>query len=59
MSVSVPKEALEFFKKLEKNNNRDWFNERKKEFKAIEAEIKNVYNSLFEDSESDMMISIM
>jgi len=48
MSVTVPKEALEFFKKLENNNNRDWFNQRKKEFKTIEAEIKNVYNSLFE-----------
>jgi uncharacterized protein (TIGR02453 family) len=48
MSARVPKEALEFFKKLEKNNNRDWFNECKKEFKAIEAEIKEVYNTLFE-----------
>ena len=48
MSVTVPKEALEFFKKLEKNNNRDWFNERKKEFKIIEGQIKQVYNDLFE-----------
>lgn len=48
MSVSVPKEALEFFKKLEKNNNRDWFNAHKKEFKTIEVQIKGVYNSLFE-----------
>mgnify|MGYP001555494423 CR=1 FL=1 len=48
MSVSVPKSALEFFKKLEKNNNRDWFNERKKEFKSVESEVKEVYNSIFE-----------
>lgn len=48
MSVSVPKEALEFFKKLEKNNDRDWFNARKKEFKAIEAQVKEVYNSIFD-----------
>lgn len=48
MSVSVPKEALEFFKKLEKNNNRDWFNARKKEFKAMEADVKTVYNTIFD-----------
>lgn len=48
MSVSVPKAALDFFKKLEKNNNRDWFNEHKKEFKAIEVEVKAIYNSIFE-----------
>lgn len=48
MGVKVPKEALDFFKKLEKNNNRDWFNERKKEFKTMEAEVKQVYNSVFE-----------
>lgn len=48
MSVSVPKAAFNFFKQLEKNNNRDWFNERKKEFKAVEAEVKTVYNSIFE-----------
>ncbi|TGV03997.1 DUF2461 domain-containing protein [Flavivirga rizhaonensis] len=47
MSVTVPKETLDFFRKLEKNNNRDWFNERKKEFKSIEAEVKQVYNTIF------------
>lgn len=49
MNVSVPKSALDFFKKLEKNNDRDWFNDNKKEFKAIEAEIKKVYNTVFEN----------
>ena len=48
MSLPVPKEALEFFKKLENNNNRDWFNDHKKEFKSIESDIKKVYNTLFE-----------
>ncbi|HMC02023.1 MAG TPA: DUF2461 domain-containing protein [Flavobacteriaceae bacterium] len=48
ISVTIPKEALEFFKKLEKNNNRDWFNEHKKEFKSIEAKVKQVYNALFD-----------
>ena len=48
MSVSVPKSVFTFFKKLEKNNNRDWFNAHKPEFKAIEDEIKLFYNALFE-----------
>jgi len=48
MSVSVPKSVFTFFKKLEKNNNRDWFNAHKPEFKAIEGEIKLFYNALFE-----------
>jgi uncharacterized protein (TIGR02453 family) len=48
MNVTVPKEALEFFKELEKNNNRDWFNTRKKEFKSIEAQVREVYNSIYE-----------
>ncbi|ALJ04199.1 hypothetical protein APS56_03125 [Pseudalgibacter alginicilyticus] len=44
----IPKETLDFLKKLEKNNNREWFNEHKKEFKAIEDKVKDVYNSIFE-----------
>jgi len=48
MSVTVLKKALTFFKTLEKNNNRDWFNNHKPEFKAIEEEVKNIYNSIFE-----------
>lgn len=46
MSTSIPKETLEFLKKLAKNNDRDWFNEHKPEFKAIEAEVKAAYNHL-------------
>ncbi len=48
MNETVPREAFDFFKRLEKNNNRDWFHENKKEFKEIEAEVKQVYNQLFE-----------
>jgi uncharacterized protein (TIGR02453 family) len=48
MSMTVPKEALEFFEKLEKNNDRDWFNIHKKEFKTIETKVKAVYNTVFE-----------
>ncbi|MBT8270836.1 MAG: DUF2461 domain-containing protein, partial [Bacteroidia bacterium] len=47
MSVSIPKEALTFFKNLAKNNNRDWFNDHKKEFKAIEAQVKEFYNMIY------------
>jgi len=47
MSLTIPKEALTFFKRLAKNNNRDWFNEHKKEFKAIEAEVKEFYNLIY------------
>ncbi|WP_299128658.1 DUF2461 domain-containing protein [uncultured Winogradskyella sp.] len=48
MSTSIPKEAFTFFKKLSQNNNRDWFNEHKLEFKAIEAKVKSAYNYLGE-----------
>ena len=47
--ATISKHALDFLKKLEKNNNRDWFNENKKEFKSIETDTKQVYNMVFED----------
>ena len=49
MTTSIPKSVFTFFKKLEKNNNRDWFNENKPEFKAIEKDVKAVYNTIFEN----------
>jgi uncharacterized protein (TIGR02453 family) len=49
MNIIVPKAALDFFKKLKQNNNRDWFNEHKKEFKIVEAEVKGIYNFIFEN----------
>ncbi|MBJ6368685.1 DUF2461 domain-containing protein [Snuella sedimenti] len=49
MGATVQKEVFTFFKNLEKNNNRDWFNDHKKEFKAIEADIKQVYNAVLEN----------
>jgi uncharacterized protein (TIGR02453 family) len=48
MSHSIPKETLTFFNKLAKNNEREWFNDNKPEFKAIEAKIKGAYNHLGE-----------
>jgi len=47
-SYPVPKGVFTFFKKLEKNNDRDWFNAHKLEFKAIEAKMKIAYNHLGE-----------
>ena len=44
--MQVPKDVFTFLKKLEKNNNRDWFNEHKKEFKTIEANVKEFYNNV-------------
>lgn len=52
MSLTISKEVFSFFKKLEKNNNRDWFNDHKKEFKTIETEVKKIYNSIFESIKS-------
>ncbi len=49
MSLSINSNAFEFLKKLEKNNNREWFNDNKKEFKSIEADVKKVYNAVFEN----------
>ena len=48
MSTTISKDVFTFFKKLEKNNERDWFNENKPEFKRIEADVKSVYNTLLE-----------
>ncbi|GGK29421.1 TIGR02453 family protein [Yeosuana aromativorans] len=48
MNIAISPTVLDFFKRLEKNNNRDWFNDHKKEFKSIESDIKKVYNTLFE-----------
>lgn len=48
MSTTVDKNVFTFFKKLEKNNNRDWFNENKPEFKALESNIKVFYNAILE-----------
>ncbi len=48
MSLTIPKSTFTFFNNLKNNNNREWFTEHKPEFKAIETEIKTVYNGLGE-----------
>lgn len=48
MNETIPREVFTFFKGLSKNNNRDWFNENKPEFKELEKEVKQFYNQLYE-----------
>ena len=43
---SVPKEALSFLLQLKQNNDRDWFNDHKAEFKSIESEMKDFYKEI-------------
>ena len=48
MNETIPKEVFSYLNRLDKNNNRDWFTENKKEFKELEKEVKQFYNQLFE-----------
>ncbi len=45
-NIKVKQALFDFFNKLEKNNERDWFNAHKTEFKKVEAETKKAYKSL-------------
>jgi len=49
MAISVPQKTFDFFKSLGKNNNREWFNEHKSEFKSLETDIKKFYNTVLEN----------
>lgn len=46
---AITKEVFSFLKKLEKNNNRDWFTTNKKEFKNLEAKMKIFFQLLGEE----------
>ncbi|MFT7051021.1 MAG: hypothetical protein ACJAZK_001622, partial [Psychroserpens sp.] len=48
-SPKFSKDILDFFEKLEKNNNRDWFNENKPEFKVLETKAKKAYKAIYEN----------
>ena len=41
-------DLLDFLKRLKENNDRDWFNDHKSEFKKLETEAKNSFNVLFD-----------
>lgn len=49
MAILVPQKTFDFFKSLGKNNNREWFNEHKSEFKSLETDIKKFYNTVLEN----------
>ena len=44
----ISKDVFGFLKKLQKNNNREWFHEHKTEFKTLESGVKQIYAQLFE-----------
>jgi len=44
----ISKDVFSFLKKLQKNNNRDWFHDHKASFKEIELDVKQFYSQLFE-----------
>ncbi|PTX61674.1 uncharacterized protein (TIGR02453 family) [Kordia periserrulae] len=46
MNETIPRETFSFLKRLQKNNNREWFTDNKKEFKEIEREVKQFFNQL-------------
>ncbi len=47
-NLMVNSKALDFLKRLEKNNNREWFTEHKDEFKTHELEMKVLFTALTE-----------
>jgi uncharacterized protein (DUF2461 family) len=36
----IPKNTISFLKELKLNNNREWFNDNKEQFKVIQAVVK-------------------
>ncbi|WP_179345023.1 DUF2461 domain-containing protein [Winogradskyella ursingii] len=46
MNQSIQKETFNFLNQLKENNDRDWFNAHKPEFKTIEKDVKAAYNYL-------------
>ncbi len=49
LDSSITKKSLGFLKKLEKNNNREWFTENKSEFKQHEADAKTFFSGILEN----------
>jgi uncharacterized protein (TIGR02453 family) len=44
--MTISKETLDFLKQLAKNNNKDWFNERKPKFKIYQTEVKQFVSEI-------------
>lgn len=47
--AQVSKSSLQFLETLKNNNNRDWFELHKNEFKAEEIKLKSFYEAILED----------
>ena len=50
--AAISKDVVDFLKELKANNNREWFAEHKKNFKAVEAKAKEFYAILKEQLNS-------
>lgn len=48
MATTINPDVFSFFKELESNNNREWFEPQKKRFKTLEAEVKQFATELVE-----------
>ena len=48
MNPIISEELFEFLLKLKQNNNRDWFNDNKDDFKRIDKNTKVFYNALLD-----------
>lgn len=48
LNTVITDKTFQFLKKLAKNNNREWFEENKKEFKIHEAEVKLFFTAVME-----------
>ena len=47
--ATITKDVIGFLKELKANNNRDWFAENKKRFKAVESVAKGFYHALLDE----------
>lgn len=45
--TTIPAEALVFLDNLKKNNNREWFNAHKEQFKILESQMKTFYLGVY------------
>lgn len=50
--MQLEKSAFQFLSDLQNNNNREWFNERKKDFKEHQAHIKDFFGAIRENLEA-------
>ncbi|MFH6603824.1 DUF2461 domain-containing protein [Maribacter algicola] len=59
LNTMITDETLQFLRKLAKNNNKDWFEKNKKEFKVREANVKQFFADIMEGLKKTDDIEIM